>query len=99
MKWNGNVVRWLQRVCSSDRARASRQRRSAQLGLEALEPRVVPTVYTVNTTMDLLGDTTAGEVTLRDAMTAISTQQASGQAAAGTATNTIDFAIGAAGSA
>src|SRR5205823_862075 len=47
---------------------------------------------------DLLGDTTPGEVTLRDALTAINTQAPSGNAVAGGFSNTIRFAIGAAGS-
>jgi hypothetical protein len=39
-----------------------------------------------------------GEVTLRDVLNAINTQAVSGQAAAGTSSNTIKFAIGATGS-
>ncbi len=65
--------------------------------LEALETRLLPTAYTVTTARDALDDTTFGEVTLRDVMTAIDTQMPSGNAAAGTATNTVQFAIGAAG--
>ena len=79
-------------------APASTARRPARLRLEALEAKLVPTAYVVNTTLDLLNDTTGGQVTLRDALTAIDAQAASGDAAAGTASNTIAFAIGAAGS-
>ncbi len=64
--------------------------------MEVLEDRCLLTTYVVNTTRDILHDPKAGEVTLRDVLTAISTQAASGQAPAGTASNTIDFAIGAA---
>ena len=67
--------------------------------LEWLETRFLPTVYTVNTVNDILGDTTPGELTLRDAITAINTQAPSGNAPAGTASNTIKFAIGPVGSA
>src|ERR1700722_19163382 len=66
--------------------------------LEELEQRWLPTTYVVNTTLDVLGDTTPGQVTLRDALTAISTQAPSGNAPAGTASNTIKFAIGVSGS-
>ncbi len=66
--------------------------------LDVLEERCLPTAYAVTTTKDLLGDTTAGELTLRDALTAISTQAASGNAPAGTATNSVTFAVGAPGS-
>ncbi len=69
--------------------RSSRTRPSVEL----LEGRLLPTAYTVNTTNDILGDTTPGEVTLRDALTAIATGLRSGHAAAGGATNSIDFAI------
>src|SRR2546426_6676124 len=65
--------------------------------VERLEDRYLPSSYTVTTTKDLLGDSAAGEVTLRDVLTAINTQAASGNAAAGTAGNTIRFAIGASG--
>jgi hypothetical protein len=70
--------------------------RSCRPFLEPLEDRNLPSVYIVNTTKDLLHDTTPGEVTLRDVLTAIDTQASSGNAAAGTASNTIKFAIGAA---
>ncbi len=66
--------------------------------LDVLEERCLLTAYAVTTTKDLLGDTTAGELTLRDALTAISTQAASGNAPAGTATNSVTFAVGAPGS-
>jgi hypothetical protein len=66
--------------------------------LEPLEDRCLLSDYTVTTTRDLLNDTASGEVTLRDVLTAIDTQAPSGNAAAGTASNTIKFAIGAPGS-
>src|ERR1700722_9170723 len=61
--------------------------------LEALEERWLLTSYVVNTTLDLLHDTVPGQVTLRDVLSAISSQSASGQAAAGTVINTVKFAI------
>jgi hypothetical protein len=67
--------------------------------VELLEQRWMPTAYTVTTARDILADTTPGEVTLRDVLTALHTGAASGQAAAPGATNSIAFAIGAAGSA
>ena len=72
--------------------------RSRRPTVEVLEDRCLLTTYVVNTTRDILHDSTAGQVTLRDVLTAINTQAASGQAAAGTASNTIHFAIGASGS-
>jgi titin len=65
--------------------------------VEPLEGRWLPTSYTVNTTKDILHDATPGEVTLRDVLAAISTQAPSGNAAAGSASNTVSFAIGAPG--
>jgi titin len=49
--------------------------------VEALEDRCLLTgVYTVTTTRDALNDANAGEVTLRDVLTAINTQRSSGNA-------------------
>jgi hypothetical protein len=66
--------------------------------LDVLEERCLLTAYVVTTTNDILNDTTNGELTLRDALTAISTQAASGNAPAGDANNTVNFAIGTSGS-
>jgi titin len=66
--------------------------------LELLEHRCLPTAYIVTTTRDVLGDMVPGQVSLRDALTAIRIQAPSGNAAAGTASNTIQFEIGAPGS-
>jgi hypothetical protein len=79
----------------------TRTRRSAgayRPAVEVLEDRCLLTSYTVTTSLDVLNDTTAGEVTLRDVLTAISTQAVSGNAPAGTASNTVAFAIGTRGS-
>jgi hypothetical protein len=95
------MMRWLpsgfsgKPACRKPFCGSSRSRRPC---LEALEDRFLPTVYTVTTVKDILGDTTPGELTLRDALTAVSTQAHSGNAAAGTATNVIDFHIGTVGS-
>jgi hypothetical protein len=61
------------------------------LNLEELERREVPTVYTVTG----VGDTTGrdGVVTLREALLAAENHRVVGDAAAGTAENTIRFAI------
>src|SRR5271154_634825 len=64
-----------------------------RLSLEELEERWLLTSYVVNSTLDILGDTISAQVTLRDAITAVNTQAPSGQAAAGSASNTITFAI------
>jgi hypothetical protein len=62
--------------------------------VEVLEDRTLLTTYTITTGRDLLNDANPNnEVTLRDALTAISTQAPSGNAPAGTASNTIRFAI------
>jgi hypothetical protein len=79
-------------------ARPTSRRPGFRPRLDALEERCLLTAYTVTTTKDLLGDTTTGELTLRDALTAIHNQAASGNAPAGTANNTIIFAIGTSGS-
>jgi large repetitive protein len=79
-------------------ARPVRRRPGFRPRLDALEERCVPTAYTVTTTKDLLNDTTPGELTLRDALTAIHNQAPSGNAAAGSASNAVTFAIGATGS-
>jgi hypothetical protein len=39
--------------------------------VEALENRLLPTAYVVTTTRDILNDTTPGQLTLRDAITAL----------------------------
>ncbi len=64
--------------------------------LEELEDRWLPTAYVVNSPLDTIaGD---GLVTLREALTAISTQAASGDAPAGTpGANSISFNIAAGG--
>ncbi len=89
------LVHWLRRF-----SRPARPVRavSPPPSLEALEDRLLPTAYTVTTAQDLLNDTTAGEVTLRDVLTAIRTQAPSGNAPAGTSSNTVSFAIGTPGS-
>ncbi len=79
-------------------ARSRRPLRPSSLNVEVLEDRCLLSTYVVNTTKDVLGDTTGSELTLRDAITAIDTQAQSGNAKPGTASNTIDFAINAAGS-
>ncbi len=61
--------------------------------VEVLEGRLLPTAYTVTTTKDLLGDTAPGELTLRDALTALDGTSSGNATAVGTATNTITFAI------
>jgi hypothetical protein len=61
--------------------------------VEALEGRVLPTAYVVTTAKDILGDTTPGEVTLRDALTALDGTPSGNATAVGTATNSITFAI------
>src|ERR1700722_17927063 len=61
--------------------------------LEELEQPWLPTIYVVTSTLDLLGDNVPGQVTLRDVLTAINTQARSGQAAAGSASNMVTFAI------
>src|SRR5262245_56288333 len=91
-----SLARWLRRL--SRPARPLRSHARFRPALEPLEGRALPTAYTVTTTRDVLGDRTPGEVTLRDVLTAISTQAPSGNAAAGSASNTVSFAIGARGS-
>ncbi len=88
-------LRWLQRRSDGKTEQPAKRYRPL---LEPLECRCLPSSYTVNTTNDILHDTTPGEVTLRDVLTAIDTQAASGNAAAGTAANIIQFAIGGQGS-
>jgi hypothetical protein len=56
------------------------------------------TNYVVTTTQDILQDTTPGEVTLRDVITALSTGNASGNAPAPGPRSTLSFAIGSRGS-
>jgi hypothetical protein len=95
---------WLRKLFPSFVRLESQRRRwlvhpRTRLRLEVLEDRAVPTTYLVNTTNDVLNDVTGTELTLRDAITAISTLAPSGNAPAGQASgNTIQFAIGSAGS-
>src|SRR5262245_2681515 len=64
--------------------------------LEELEDRWMPTAYTVNSTLDTIN--TDGNLTLREALTAISTQAASGDAPTGTpGANSVSFNIGTGG--
>jgi hypothetical protein len=56
------------------------------------------TAYTVTTAKDILGDTTPGEVTLRDVLTALNGTPSGNATVIGTASNSITFAIGPAGS-
>ncbi len=85
------LIRWWRSVRHPARTRTHRHSRPQ---LEALEDGRLLTAYTVTTFIDMLNDKKAGQVTLRDALTAISTGLPSGNAAAGTATNTINFNIG-----
>ncbi len=87
---------WIRRL-STPTQPIRQPRPDVRLGLEPLEERFMPTAYTVTTTKDLLHDTTKGQVTLRDVLTAISTRKASGNAAAPSASNTISFTIRARG--
>ena len=88
-----SLLQWVRSLT----APASPIRKSVRLRLDPLEARLVPTVYTVTTTSDLIQSDDG--VSLREALTAIATQAASGDAAAGTpGLNTIDFAIAGAGS-
>jgi hypothetical protein len=91
-----SLVKWLRRLCRPTQPLRARPSRCP--ALEALEDRRLLTAYTVTTTRDMLNDVSPGQVTLRDVLTAISTQRRSGNAPAGTATNSVAFAIGAAGS-
>ena len=59
--------------------------------IEPLEVRLLPTVYTVTTTKDILGDTTPGELTLRNALTALDGTPSGNATTVGTASNTIQF--------
>jgi titin len=61
--------------------------------MEVLEDRLLLTAYVVTTTKDMLGDTTPGEVTLRDALTALDGTPSGNATAVGTAANTITFAF------
>jgi titin len=93
-----SFVRWLSRMSR----RTPHTRPPHRPALEALEDRRLLTAYTVNTTKDLSADKAllpgnVPEVTLRDVLTAINTQAPSGNAPAGSASNTISFAIGTTG--
>ena len=72
-------VRWIRRLVRPNRN--SRPFTSCPPRVERLEGRHLLTSYAVTTTLDVLNDTTPGEVTLRDVLTAISTQVPSGNAA------------------
>jgi hypothetical protein len=61
--------------------------------VEALEDRLLLTAYVVTTTKDILGDTTPGEVTLRDAITALDGTPSGNATAVETAANSIAFNI------
>jgi hypothetical protein len=61
--------------------------------VELLEGRLLPTAYVVTTAKDILGDTAPGEVTLRDALTALDGTPSGNATAVGTDTNSISFAI------
>jgi titin len=91
--------RFLMRLFRRYSAPRIRRRVSYRPRAEFLEDRTLLTTYTVTTTADLLNDTAPGQVTLRDVITAIDTQNPSGNAAApAPGTSTIHFAIGKAGS-
>jgi hypothetical protein len=89
---------WLRHLFAPTKPIHKKPRPTVRPLLEALENRWLPTAYIVNTTQDILGDVTGTELTLRDALTAISNQAASGNAPAGSISNTISFAIGTTGS-
>jgi hypothetical protein len=82
------LVAWLRQ-----RSRPTRPIRCRPPYVEALEDRLLPTAYVVTTTKDILGDTTPGEVTLRDAITALDGTPSGNATAVGTATNSITFAL------
>jgi hypothetical protein len=86
------LVAWLHR-----RSRPIRPIRSRPPYVEALEDRLLPTAYVVTTAKDILGDTTPGEVTLRDAITALDGTPSGNAMAVGTATNSVRFAIAGSG--
>ena len=88
------LVRWLRRLSRPThpvRTRPSAARRRPCV--EALEDRLLLTAYVVTTAKDILGDTTPGEVTLRDALTALDGTPSGNATAVGTAANTITFAF------
>jgi hypothetical protein len=82
------LVAWLHR-----RSRPIRPIRSRPPYVESLEDRLLPTAYVVTTANDILGDTTPGEVTLRDANTALDGTPSGNATVVGTATNSITFAM------
>jgi hypothetical protein len=81
--------RWLRR--------RSQPLRTAPPCVEALEGRLLLTAYVVTTSRDALNDTTPGEVTLRDALTALGGTPSGNATVVGTAVNSITFAIPGAG--
>jgi titin len=88
------LVSWLRRLSRPTRpVRTGPPSVSRPLFVEALEDRLLPTAYVVTTTKDILGDTTPGEVTLRDALTALDGTPSGNATAAGTAANSITFAV------
>src|SRR5436309_14211133 len=93
-----SVFAWLKRLMrpTGPLGRTWRGPRPKRPRLEELEDRWLPTAYVVNSTLDTIaGD---GFVTLREALTAIATQAASGDAPAGTpGPNSISFNIAPAG--
>jgi hypothetical protein len=63
------------------------------LGASSLTIDGGPTVYVVTTTKDIMGDTTPGELTLRDAITALDGTPSGNATKVGTASNVIQFDI------
>ncbi len=92
-----SLKRWIRRLFTPT-ASIRVPARAVRPALEPLEARWLPTTYTVTTTVDQLHDTTPGQVTLRDVLTAIATGAASGNAAKPSTSNIVTFAIGTTGS-
>ncbi len=73
---------------------------TSELGILGASSLAIPhltTTYVVTTTKDILGDTTPGELTLRDAITALDGTPSGNATAVGTGSNVITFAIPASG--
>src|ERR1700722_6545451 len=83
---------------SATTSHRTRRTASWRLEIELLEDRCLLTTYVVTTLADVVNDTNPGELSFRDAITAINPQSPSGNAPAGTSSNEIDFAIGSTGS-
>jgi titin len=81
-------IRWVRRLSGGGTLLAARPPH-----VEALEDRLLLTAYVVTTTKDQLNDTTQGEVTLRDAITALDGTPSGNATVVGTASNTISFQI------